>query len=75
MDTLITFLNVCSGMWVAWVIVFHCWALIKISTQTTLSRQMDGKYSVCAGELFYPVTFVCIAWLITTQLLATQQIG
>lgn len=72
MDTLITFLNVCAGMWLVVACTTLLVALYKISTQSALSRRVEGKYTLRVGPWFFPVTFVCIAWLITTQLLVTQ---
>ena len=72
MDTLITFLNVCACLWLVGAGATYCWALYKISTQSALSRQVFGRYTLRVEPWFFPVILVCIAWLITTQLLVTQ---
>lgn len=65
MNTLIIFLNVISVMWVVCAGALVVWAFVKINTQSEFSRRVDGEYTVRVGPMFVPLTFACIAWLIT----------
>lgn len=65
MNTLIIFLNVVAVMWVIWAVTVSGWAFVKIATQSPLSRQVNGEYTLRLGKMFLPMTWVCIAWLVT----------
>lgn len=70
MNTLITFLNVASVMWLAW---FFLDLVFTYNKAKRLSRYR-GEYNITVHRFAFGLTFAAVTWLITGHIESLEEI-